>query len=123
MNVAPWIVSLFLFLSCIPGALAQSGNRPFPTMAQSSQWSHQFPQHAQQQDDELIDAQRENARKANLQRQAELERDTDTLLQMAKELEQDVDKTNENILSLEVIRKAEQIEKLAKSVKEKMKAN
>ena len=42
---------------------------------------------------------------------------------MANELQEYVDKTNENILSLEVVKKAEQIEKLAKSVKEKMKAN
>jgi len=32
-----------------------------------------------------------------------------------------VDKTNENTLSVEVIKKAEEIEKLAHSVKEKMK--
>jgi len=34
-----------------------------------------------------------------------------------------VDKTNESILSLEVIRKAEEIERLAKSVEEKMKGH
>jgi hypothetical protein len=43
------------------------------------------------------------------------------LLDLAAELKAYVDKTNENIISLEVIKKAEQIEKLAKSVKEKMK--
>jgi hypothetical protein len=32
-----------------------------------------------------------------------------------------VDKSNENLLSLEVVRKAEEIEKLAHRVKEKMK--
>jgi hypothetical protein len=32
-----------------------------------------------------------------------------------------VDKTNENLLSLDVIHKAEEVEKLAKKVKEKMK--
>jgi hypothetical protein len=38
-------------------------------------------------------------------------------------LKQYVDKSNENTLSLDVVRKAEEIEKLAHSVKEKMKAN
>jgi hypothetical protein len=42
---------------------------------------------------------------------------------MATELKDYVDKTNENVLSLEVVKKAEEIEKLAHSVKEKMKAN
>jgi IS30 family transposase len=61
------------------------------------------------------------AKKANQQRQAELKRDTDKLLKLATELKQYVDKTNENTLSLEVLKKAEEIEKLAHSVKDKMK--
>ena len=61
-------------------------------------------------------------KKANQQRQQELKRDTDKLLELATELKQYVDKTNENMLSVDVINKAEQIEKLAHSVREKMKA-
>lgn len=61
------------------------------------------------------------ARKVNLQRQEELKKDTEKLLELAMELKQSVDKTDENTLSLEVIKKADQIEKLARSVKEKMK--
>ena len=60
------------------------------------------------------------ARKVNLQRQEELKKDTEKLLELATELKQSVDKTDENTLSLEVIKKADQIEKLAKSVKDKM---
>jgi hypothetical protein len=40
---------------------------------------------------------------------------------MALALKAEVDKTTKDTLSLDVIRKAEQIERLAKSVKEKMK--
>jgi hypothetical protein len=58
----------------------------------------------------------------NLQRQGELKKDTDQLFQLATELKKSVDSSNEHVLSVEVIRKAEQIEKLAKSVREKMKA-
>jgi hypothetical protein len=57
----------------------------------------------------------------NKQRQADLKKDTDKLYQLATELKQAVDKTNENTLSLEVIRKADEIEKLAKEVRKKMK--
>ena len=64
---------------------------------------------------------KEMARKRNLQRQDELKKDTEKLLELATELKQSVDKTDENTLSLEVIKKAEEIEKLAKGVKDKMK--
>jgi len=40
---------------------------------------------------------------------------------MAVALKAEVDKTNKDTLSLKVIRKADEIEKLARTVKEKMK--
>jgi hypothetical protein len=43
------------------------------------------------------------------------------LLDMALALKAEVDKTTKDTLSIDVIKKADQIEKLAKSVKEKMK--
>jgi hypothetical protein len=52
-----------------------------------------------------------------------LKRDTDKLLEMATDLKQSVDRTNANILSMDVIKRAQEIEKLAKSVREKMKGN
>jgi hypothetical protein len=76
-----------------------------------------------QQDAEFIKIERENARKGNTERQLAIKNDTAKLLRMANGLQEYVDKTNENILSLEVVKKAKQIEKLARSVKEKMKAN
>lgn len=59
-------------------------------------------------------------KKANQQRQAELKRDTERLVKLSTELKQYVDRTNENILSLDVIKKADEIEKLARNVKTKM---
>ena len=50
-----------------------------------------------------------------------LKRDTDHLLELAQRLKDQVDKSSENTLSLDVLKKAEEIEKLAHSVKEKMK--
>jgi hypothetical protein len=59
-------------------------------------------------------------KEANKKRQQDLKNDTDRLFQLATELKAAVDKTNENMLSLDVIKKAEQVEKLAKKVKENM---
>jgi hypothetical protein len=73
------------------------------------------------EDEERIRMEKDMAKKANQQRQADLKRDTDKLLKLATELKQYVDKSNENVLSMDVIKKAEEIEKLARSVKEKMK--
>lgn len=56
----------------------------------------------------------------NSERQKRLVTDTETLLRLATELKQDVDKTDKNTLSMDVIKKAEEIEKLAHSVKERM---
>src|SRR5260370_40981438 len=65
---------------------------------------------------------RKEAKEMNQERQASLKKDTDKLLQIATELKQQVDKTNENQLSLAVIRKTEEVEKLAKSSRDKMKS-
>jgi hypothetical protein len=59
-------------------------------------------------------------KEANKKRQQDIKSDTDKLFQLATELKAAVDKTNENMLSLDVIKKAEQVEKLAKKVKENM---
>jgi hypothetical protein len=60
-------------------------------------------------------------KKAAKDRVAALKNDTDKLLKLSVELKSYVDKSDENVLSLDVIKKADEIEKLAKSVKEKMK--
>jgi hypothetical protein len=64
---------------------------------------------------------REMAKKVNQARQADLKRDTDKLLKLATELKDYVDKTNEGTLSVDVLKKADEIERLAHSVKDKMK--
>jgi hypothetical protein len=67
------------------------------------------------------DMQQRQMKALNLQRQQEIRKDTDRLFQLATELKAAVDKSNENMLSLDVVRKADEVEKLAKQVKEKMK--
>jgi hypothetical protein len=73
------------------------------------------------EDDARARLSREMAKKANEERHAALKNDTDKLLKLAVDLKTYVDKSNEHILSVEVVKKAEEIEKLAHSVKDKMK--
>lgn len=65
----------------------------------------------------------EQEKARNDDRQKRLVADTDKLLALATELKADVDKTNKDMLSVDVVKKADEIEKLAHSVKEKMKGS
>jgi len=104
-----WMLSL-LFLLAIPGnAQRQAPPRVDGTAAPADT------------DDAQQQIAHDMAKKANEERQAALKADTDKLVKLAGELKDYVDKTNENVLSLEVLKKAEEIEKLAHSVKDKMK--
>ena len=57
----------------------------------------------------------------NNDRQKRLVADTDKLLALATDLKAQVDKSTKDTLSVDVIKKADEIEKLAHSVKERMK--
>ena len=74
----------------------------------------------------LDESQREMMKKQeqrrNEERQKDLVRDTDKLFTLATDLKAEVDKTNKDVLSVEVVKKAEEIEKLARSVKERMRS-
>jgi cell division protein FtsX len=94
---------------------AQSANQPMPSRRIE-------PSPTPEVDENQARLAREMAKKANQERQAALKNDTDKLVKLAGELKEYVDRTNENVLSLNVMKKAEEIEKLAHSVKEKMKA-
>lgn len=65
----------------------------------------------------------EQSKLRNTDRQKQLVSDTQKLVALANELKVDVDKSNKDMLSIDVIKKAEEIEKLAHSVKEKMKGS
>ena len=55
-----------------------------------------------------------------LERQARLRADTAKLVTLTADLKQQVDSTDINVLSMAVIKKAQEIQKLAKSVQDKM---
>jgi hypothetical protein len=76
--------------------------------------NQQMELHEQQQK-----AQNYNA--ANEERKKQISDDSAKLLKLATDLKSEVDKTDKDTLSLNVIRKADEIERLAHNVKEKMK--
>lgn len=67
------------------------------------------------------ETQRKQAMAANLQRQAEMKRDGEKLAQLTQELNDYLQNKGEGVISVDALKKAEQIEKLAHSVKSKMK--
>lgn len=67
------------------------------------------------------DVQRQQAIAANLQRQAEIKRDSEKMAELIQELNSYLQKTNGTVMSVDAMKKVEQIEKLAKSVRSKMK--
>ncbi len=108
----------FLILFFAIPSCAQSGTPRPSTPAQRMDGTAAPPIDDDENRDRIA---RDMAKKANLERQAALKADTDKLVKLATELKAYVDKSNENVLSLEVLKKAEEIEKLARSVKDKMK--
>jgi hypothetical protein len=67
-----------------------------------------------------IEMQKRMAKHRNQERFAQLKKETDHLLELATQLKKSVDEASDQTLSLDVIRKAEQIEKLAKQIRQKM---
>ncbi len=52
-------------------------------------------------------------------RKADLQADTERLYKLTQELKAEVDKSNKDTLSVSVVKKAQEIERLAKSIKER----
>ncbi len=89
----------------------------------AAQLPRRVPRQQREEDEMREKMEKEQAKKLNEERFENLKRDTDKLLKLSTELKEYVDKANKDTLSLDVIKKAEEIEKLAKSVKEKMKGS
>jgi len=62
----------------------------------------------------LTPRQKQDLLKSNFEK---MKKDTDVLLDLAKSLQKDLDGSNQNVLSLKVLDKADKIEKLAKKIK------
>ncbi len=92
---------------------AQASGRPEPGSRQIGQEGEPIPKD--------IAARMEKERQKS--RYDSLKRDSERLLELATELKQYVDNSGEDVMSLDVIRKCDEIEKLSKSIRSKMKGN
>jgi hypothetical protein len=65
--------------------------------------------------------QKQPAKAASLQRQDEIRRDTEKMFELTRELKDYLQKSDQGMISVDAIKKAEPIENLAHRVKSKMK--
>ena len=107
------ILALLSLILSIPTQSQQIGGLPADQLPSAAPSTPMTPEQEHLEHD--------RAKRMNKERFDSLKRDTDKLLELATELKQNVDRANENTLSLDVIRKADEIDKLAKQVREKMK--
>jgi hypothetical protein len=112
-------VVLFLITAIAPFLLYAEGPAPLRagqqgTDSQIGQANQDFPKPDPDLEKKMAKARLED-------RYRNLKKDTTKLLELATELKQYVDKSNQDVLSLEVIKKCDQIEKLAKNVRSNMK--
>ncbi len=107
------------------GSMRLSGGQMQPIGPQSRQIPGMPPNpgHNPADPDSPLDPHRaeQQEKLRNSDRQKRLVEDTDKLLALATDLKAQVDKSTKDTLSVDVIKKADEIEKLAHSVKERMK--
>ena len=129
--VCPLLVACFLYGVFAPASLAQSTGSTTPSasprnwpalhesgpMSSESTTSTLNPGPADPNQAHML---REMAKQREVLRQKEIVEDTNHLLDLAKQLKDAVDKSSRDQLSLDVVNTADKIEKLAKSVKQKM---
>ena len=129
LRASSLVCVLIVSLSCVRNCRAQDAHIPIPpAQRQSEDLRTPIPPSTVPQPGDAVtpvpagdDIQRQQAIAANTQRQSEIRRDTEKMLQLTSELKDYLQKAEHGIVSVEAIKKAEQIEKLAHSVKSKMK--
>jgi cytochrome c biogenesis protein ResB len=118
------ILACFAALTAIAGVAGPGQNR-VPGMPVGDVIPNpepiRFPDAVQQMQMNEQQAKQQSFEAANAERKKQIADDSAKLLKLATELKTEVDKTTKDTLSLGVIRKADEIEKLAHGVKEKMK--
>jgi hypothetical protein len=118
------ILACFAALAAIAG-VAEPGQQTAPGMLVKQdipeQDANRPPDANQQMEMREKQVKEQNFAAANAERKKQIVEDSAKLFKLATELKAEVDKTTKDTLSLSVIHKADEIEKLAHSVKEKMK--
>ena len=109
------MLAAILVLGAVSLVSAQDNRIHLPPLISQGPGANNVPTVSQEQ----LDKQREL--KWEQERQEQIRRDTTKLFQLTAELKEFIDKSDTNILSMDMVKKAEAIEKLAKNVKNKMK--
>ena len=108
------VLPLFICLIWAMGGLASGQTIHLPPSVRQGPTTGNIPVRTEE------DIDRERAQKANAMLQEEIKRDTEKLFQLSTALKEYVDQ-NQGVLSLDAVKKAEQIEKLAHGLKSKFK--
>ncbi len=106
------LMFLCAFLTC---PLAFGQGIMVPPMVREGPSTSNIPVRTEEQ------IERERAQKANKLLQAEIKQDTEKLFTLSSELKEFMDQHSQGVLSLDAVKKAEQIEKLAHNLKSKIK--
>jgi hypothetical protein len=115
------MVTMLLLAVLVPAQSPPRKPQPVSTAPSQSPADPQFQRNRNQQPTPLeIEWEKKRLKAMNEERHRSLQKDTDELLKLSTELKEYVDKSSENMLSVDVIKKAEEIEKLAKKVRNKM---
>jgi hypothetical protein len=117
MTLKPVFAAAVIFSVCSGTnfSSAQNGQIHLPPMVSQGPGASSVPVVTQ------TDQDRQRAYKLALERQEQIRRDTDKLAELTAELKEYIDKSDNTVLSAEMVNKAATIEKLAKNVKNKMK--
>ena len=114
-------LAFLLALACGPAGRSQSGIRDLSPRAQARPMPQPFPGISTDSHGDFHGILVEKRLRAlNIERQKQLVADTNKLLKLAKELNEEVAASNTGTLTPEQLRKVAEIEKLARSVKERM---
>lgn len=122
INFLPRWAAIVLVIGSLAAISAQQATPPPPRMSPVPGSINTRNSPDDNNDPEAARMAAEQGLRRNTLRQQEIVDDTTKLLTLAQQLKVEVDKSNKNMLSIAVVKKAEEIEKLAKSVKEKMRA-
>jgi hypothetical protein len=120
MGSRPLAFALLFLLFSLPALAQMPSGPPEPTQQASTMPGIDPSEPAGSNDAAVAEMRGDLEKKAEVQRVEQLKSDTDKLLKLSEELKTYVDKANTNVLSLDVMKKAQEIEKLAKSVRDKM---
>lgn len=116
-------ITILILLAGFPVvAAAQASGALLPKSGGSAAAAAQTPTTVEQSGDKaaIQTGAKPDINSQTTQRQAQILADTNRLLQLAQELKIEVSKSNKDILSFAVVKKADAIEKLAKNLKERM---